>query len=137
MNHYDPYEIIWISEKYLSKDKKNYYITISIKNLKSGVTKNTYVVPERVATGRPFNNYKNWKSIVDNADSAKKLVWHFEQYMIANGEQHKWGPDRSGNINADSIIFSYGDKVADYKNKNKSVKEDEQVTFENDLFEMK
>lgn len=135
MRHNDPYEIVWVSDKYLSKDKKNYYITISIKNLKTGRTRNTYVVPERVISGKPFNNYKNWSSIVDNVTEAKKLVWHFEPYMIANGQSETWGPDRSGNINADSIIYSHGDTVKDYHESLEVVEEVKQ--FDSDLFEIK
>ena len=134
MNYYDPYEIVWISDEYLSKDKKNIYRTISIKNLKTGKTKNTYVVPSRVVSGRPFNNYKNWKRIVDNFDQERKLVWHFEPYMEVNGKHEKWGPDSKNNINADSIIYSNKVTVEDYK---KSVFDEQpQEPFGNGLFDI-
>ena len=135
MNCYDPYQIVWVSDKYLSEDKRVYYHTISIKNLKTGQTKNTYVVPERVASGLPFNNYKNWKLIVDNIDEAKKYVWHFEPHMIKNGEEHPWEPDPKGNINADSIIYHHGDTVEDYYKSFNIIEEINE--FGNDLFEIK
>ena len=137
MKFNDPYQIEWKSDRKLSKNGKEWYIIISIKNLKLGMSKVVQVVPEKVATGIPFDNYKNWRRIVENFEEAKKLVWHFEPTMLVKGEPEPFGPDRSGNLNADAIIFSYGETVKDYKKSKQPIKEVEQVTFDNDLFEMK
>ena len=81
MKHTDPYQIEWKSGRQLSKDGKEWYIIISIKNLRLDRSRVVQVVPEKVTTGRPFDNYKNWRVIVEDFENAKKLVWHFEEKM--------------------------------------------------------
>jgi hypothetical protein len=136
MKHTDPYQIEWKSGRQLSKDGKEWYIIISIKNLRLDRSRVVQVVPEKVTTGRPFDNYKNWRVIVEDFENAKKLVWHFEEKMNVRGVKKDFAPDPSGNINADAIIYSYGETIEDYK-KNQQAKPVEPVKqFDSELFEI-